>query len=506
MDEKLTILAESLSPLERKIMPFLQEKDFDKLIEKSGLDNVSVLRALEFLAVKKIIELKIEKKKIVDLGTNGILYRKRGLPERQLIMLVEKKPIDLQTAQKESKLSQNEFRAALGALKKKTLIELKNNKIMLSANKDELNKKSLEEQFIEQLPLDYETLAPEQKFALNSLKERKDIIEISDKQIVEFALTSLGKEFVKEDLSKVKNLLEEITPDMLKSDFWKGKKFRRYDVVSKVPAIYGGKKHFVNQAADYGRRIWSEMGFKEMTGDLIQESFWNFDVLFTAQDHPVRDLQDTFFLEQKGTLPDKRLVNSVKESHEKGVDNSRGWQYKWNEEEAKKLVLRTHTTCLSARTLAELKNIKDKKGKYFAIGSCFRNETIDSGHLFEFNQTEGIVIDKNANFGNLLGYLKAFLNKMGFEKVRFRPHFFPYTEPSVEADVYDEKNEKWVEVLGAGILRPEVVVPLLGEFVPVLAWGMGFDRLIMSNYNIKDIRELYGNDIKKLREIEVWRK
>ena len=153
-----------------------------------------------------------------------------------------------------------------------------------------------------------------------------------------------------------------------------------------------------------------------------------------------------------------------------------------------------------------LRDIKSKQGKFFAVGKCFRNETIDSSHLFEFNQSEGIVVDKDVNFQHLLGYLKAFLNKMGFEKIRFRPHFFPYTEPSVEADVYDEKTGRWIEVLGAGIFRPEVVVPLLGEWVPVLAWGMGFDRLIMSNYDIKDIRNLYSNDIEGLRNTRIWSK
>jgi len=142
--------------------------------------------------------------------------------------------------------------------------------------------------------------------------------------------------------------------NLKKDSLWKGKKFRRYDLTSPVPSINGGKRHFVNQAIDYGRKIWTEMGFKEMTGEMIQSSFWNFDALFTAQDHPVREMQDTFFIDKKSELPDKKIKEIVKKAHEQGIGGSKGWNYSWSEEEAK-IVLRTHTTCLSAQTLANLK-------------------------------------------------------------------------------------------------------------------------------------------------------
>ena len=238
---------------------------------------------------------------------------------------------------------------------------------------------------------------------------------------------------------------------------------------------------------------------------MTQTSFWNFDALFTAQDHPVRELQDTFYIKDIiGKLPkDKELIKRVKQSHETGTKGSKGWQYQWKEEDAKRVVLRTHTTCLSARTLSQLKK-SDIPAKFFSIGKCFRNETVDWSHGFEFNQTEGIVIDKNANLQDLLGYLKEFAKKMGFEKIRIQPAYFPYTEPSVEGAVWSEEKHEWVEVLAAGIFRPEVVEPLFGEYVPVLAWGPGFDRLMMMALEIKDMREIYENDIKKLREQRVW--
>lgn len=496
-------LIESLSPNERKILPYLKE-GIDTICEKSDLDKTSILRALEYLQNKKIVELNFEKKKTVEIGVNGSLYRSKGLPERRLLNLLAKKHIiPLSEAQKESKLSNDEFKASLGALKKKALIELKNGKIVFNANKEEISKKSFEESLIESLPLDYGSLSPEQLHALKSLENRKGIIQIKEIKIPHFKITDLGKKILESKIKR-QELIEQLTSETLKKDsLWKGKKFRRYDILSPLPAISGGKRHFVNQSIDYAKKVWTDMGFKEMSGDLITSSFWNFDALFTAQDHPVREMHDTFFIDKEKPLPDKKVVKAVKDSHEKGVAGSKGWEYNWEEKQAKKLVLRTHTTCLSAQTLAKLKK-EDLPAKFFALGKCFRNETVDWSHGFEFNQTEGIVVDKDANFKHLLGYLKQFFNKMGFEKIRMRPAYFPYTEPSVEIDVWHSEKRTWLELGGAGIFRPEVTVPLLGKNIPVLAWGPGFDRILMDYYEIKDLRELYKNDLTKLRKMKFW--
>jgi len=497
-------LIETLSPNERKILPYLKEKEIKSIIKKSGLDETSVIRSLQFLENKNIIKLKSERKKTVDLGDNGVLYLKNGLPERRLLtILAEKKEIHLND--KSLKLSENEFKAALGALKKKAMIEIKDNKIFLNASMNEISKKTLEERFLESLPVELDKLAPEELYALKSLESRKDIVMLEEKQKVSFELTSIGKEIISSDLSHADKLIETLTPEMLRNESWKSKKFRRYDVTSNVPSISGGKRHFVNQGIDYAKRLWMDMGFQEMSSTLTQTGFWNFDALFTAQDHPVREIQDTFYIKGiKGKLPEKDIVKAVKQAHEKGVDNSKGWGGEWNEEEAKKVILRTHTTCLSARNLASLRNAKNKTGKFFSVGKCFRNETIDWSHGFEFNQTEGIVIDKDAGFCHLLGYLKEFFSKMGFDDVKFVPSYFPYTEPSVEVYGYLKEKKVWIEIGGAGIFRPEVVIPLLGEYIPVLAWGPGFDRTLMDYYKIKDLREFYNNDLTKLREVKFW--
>lgn len=486
-----------LSPLEIKVIPYLNST-IKEIREKTNLDNTSILRALSFLEKKGLLNIKSSKKKIIALGTNGIYYKKNGLPERKLIHTIEQnKQISLEEAKKSSKLSDNEFKVSLGILKSKAILEIKEGKLSLVASKQELTKKTLEEQFLEMLPIDEQKLEPQQRLALSNLQKRKDIIDVQERTVTSFELTKEGKKIAGKKIQT--DLIEEVTPQLIKS--WKkNKNFRAYDINAPVPKLTGGKRHFVNDFVSEGKRIWLDLGFKEMSGNKVQTSFWNFDALFTAQDHPVREMQDTFFLKKiAGELPkNKELVKRVQKAHEEGVEKSKGWNYEWNDEESKTIVLRTHTTCLSVQKLSELKK-EDLPAKFFAIGRNFRNETVDWSHGFEFNQSEGIVVDENANFRHLLGYLKEFYKKLGFEKIRFSPGYFPYTEPSLEINAFHKEKNQWLELGGAGIFRPEVTAPLLGKAIPVLAWGPGFDRLMMMAQNISDLRDVYKNDIQYLR-------
>lgn len=268
-----------------------------------------------------------------------------------------------------------------------------------------------------------------------------------------------------------------------------------FDISVSGPDAPLGKGHPIKKMAGRIRTIMSELGFEEMEGSIVESSFWNFDALFQPQDHPARELADTFYLEGREDLPeDKELVSRVREAHEKG------WKYRWSPEEAMKPVLRTHTTALSARHLAAMKGGKPRK--YFAIGKVFRNEATDYKHLAEFYQVEGIIAWENATFRDLLGILKEFYAKLGFEKIRFRPSFFPYTEPSLEVEVYFEPRKQWMELGGAGVFRPEVSIPLAGTY-PVLAWGLSLERPLMMLLNLEDIRAFYRNDLDFLRSARV---
>jgi phenylalanyl-tRNA synthetase alpha chain len=282
---------------------------------------------------------------------------------------------------------------------------------------------------------------------------------------------------------------------------WEKTRFRKYDVEAIVPVKNYGKQHFVQEAIEEVRRIWLSLGFKEMEGSIVQTAFWNLDALFVPQDHPAREMQDTLYVKGSGKLP-KEFLATVKQAHERGIAGSKGWRYAYNENEAKRLLLRTHTTVLSAQTIAQL-NVKDLPAKFFSIGKIFRNESIDWKHLAEFHQVEGIVVG-DVNLQDLIGLQQQFYKKLGFPRVRFRPSYFPYTEPSCEAEVWHPEREQWIEIGGMGIFRPEVVAPLLGKPVPVLAWGLGLERIIMLKYGINDMRQLYNNDIKDLRNKEAW--
>ncbi len=356
---------------------------------------------------------------------------------------------------------------------------------------------------LKQLPLPATNINPE---LLDELKKRKQLITPEETTTISITLTDLGQHLTKTKLNF--DFIEAVTPDIIRNNAWTTKDFRSYDLTAPVPAITGGKRHFTNQAFNYARDIWKNLGFQEMTGTKTQTSFWNFDVLFTPQDHPARELQDTYYIKQpeKGNLP--QFWKAIKAVHENGgTTGSTGWKGTWNPEEAQRNILRTHTTCLSVQTLRKIKEEKiPLPCKFFAIGRVFRNETLDWKHLFEFNMTEGIVVDENANFQHLLGYLRTFFSAMGFPKARFRPGPFPYTSPSVEIDVWHPTRKTWVELGGAGMLRPEVVEPIMGRYLPVLAWGPGLDRTIMNYYNFTSVQDMNINDIEQLRTIKTWMK
>jgi phenylalanyl-tRNA synthetase alpha chain len=246
------------------------------------------------------------------------------------------------------------------------------------------------------------------------------------------------------------------------------------------------------------------LGFKEMTGTNVETSFFNFDALYTPQDHPAREIMDIYFVKSPkyGTIGAKpNVLRNVKLTHENGwKTDSTGWRYKYSVQEARRLVLRGHGTCLSARTLAD-KNLQIP-GRYFSIARCYRPDVLDQTHLTEFNQVEGIVVDENLNLRDLLGILITFAKEIAEAKrVRLKPDYYPFTEPSVELSAYKE-GLGWIEFGGSGIFRPEVTMPL-GIKVPVIAWGLGIDRLFMIKAKIDDIRELFSHDLQWLRTKEL---
>jgi phenylalanyl-tRNA synthetase alpha chain len=284
----------------------------------------------------------------------------------------------------------------------------------------------------------------------------------------------------------------------------------KFNVEARAKTPRTGKKHYYKNILEYARRVWMDMGFEEMRGDFVVPSFLNFDALYTPQDHPARELHDTFFVEKPETADlseygDK--VDHVKETHENGWETgSTGYGGDWSREETEKNILRTHTTAISARRLHQMDiNEEELPKKLFIVGRNFRNETVDRTHLAEFYQTDGIVVGKDLNFANLKAYVSKFFEEMGYDDVRLIPSYYPYTEMSVEVQVYEEDEEVWTGMGGAGMFRPEVVKPMLGFEAKVLAWGLGIPRIAFLAAGLSDIRELYRNDIEIINETPVWR-
>mgnify|MGYP003310418965 FL=1 len=216
------------------------------------------------------------------------------------------------------------------------------------------------------------------------------------------------------------------------------------DVEADVATVFAARTHPLKDTIDEIREIFVKLGFSEIQGTLTQSSFWNFDALFTPQDHPARELQDTFYLEniksEKPATP--KQIKQVSASH------SQNWRYNWQLSESQKMVLRTHTTCVTIKYLAEK---KPEDARVFSLGRVFRNEKVSYKHLVEFNQIEGIVVGNNTTLRDLMGIQKEFYKQLGLTKIKFWPTFFPYTEPSLQTMVYNEKLGKWVELFGMGI-------------------------------------------------------
>ena len=294
----------------------------------------------------------------------------------------------------------------------------------------------------------------------------------------------------------------DLTADMIQKGTWKDEEFKEYnfDAFGLIPE--GGYLHPLLKVRTQFRKIFTNMGFEEMpTNNYVESSFWNFDALFQPQQHPARDAHDTFFLTHPAQAPLDKIpqdyLQSVKNTHENGGYGSIGYGYSWSVEEAQKNLLRTHTTAVSSRMLYKLAQNGFKPAKYFSIDRVFRNESIDRTHLAEFHQVEGVICDYGLNLGHLIGVLKEFFTRLGLgSKLRFKPAFNPYTEPSMEIFSYSEELDKWMEVGNSGMFRPEMLRPMgIPEGVNVIAWGLSLERPTMILYGIDNIRDLFGHKV-----------
>jgi len=492
---------------ERKVILALEGRraaTTQELSAETGLGKDAVEKASAWAETKGAVSFREEVSRSFNLTEEGQKYVEDGLPEKRLLELVAGGSDEISALKDEFP----SLSIALVWVKRNGWATIEKGRLTLTeeglAAKDE---ETLDDALLASLRGTSLDNPDDDSMARLDQFVRRNLVEESETVIRWVELTKVGRDLIPA-IKRIKEtlIITQITPEILQNGSWKGASFQGYDVTLPVPSLHPGKRHFISSIIDYIRRFWVELGFKEMTGEYLELSFWNFDALFQPQDHPARDLADTFYLKTpyKGRLPDDEMVENVRQTHENGwTTGSTGWQYKWDPEVSARNCLRTHTTSLSVNQIAKL-TPDDLPGKFFSVGRVFRNETIDWNHLAEFYQTDGIVIGEGVTFRDMQGYLKAYLEGLGLKRFRFRPGFFPYTEMSMEAEVWIEERGEWMELFGAGMFRPEVVKPLLGVDVPVLAWGPGFGRLIMQSYGIDSIRQLYGNDLGLLRKARLW--
>lgn len=497
-------LADDLHDLEKKVLLVLKEFNgvtSDVISEKSGLKDDSINKAVELLKDKKLIEVEDINKDLFRATELGIKYADQGLPEHRFLDAAEK-PVSMKSIKKAACLDDDEFNVSIGICKKGELIAIRDGMISVTetgkaylkevGQREELLAMLKDKKYEEEVPSDIDNF-------LLPLEERK-LIERSIEKIKRLRLTDAGKKILPH--IKFEKRIDMLTPEIIKSREWKTTPFKKYDLDIPTSSVHIGKKQPYMKFIDDVKQKLVSLGFEEEPpGPYVEFNFFNNDALYMPQDHPARDIHDYFSLKhpKKGDLSKYRdLLEKVKQTHESGWETgSTGWKYKFDPARSAELLLRSQATAVSARTLSG-KNLKIP-GKYFTYDRVFRVDEIDWKHLIEFNQFDGIVLDKDISFRELLGILIMAAKELaGATKFKFAPGYFPFTEPSVELHAYVE-GKGWVELGGAGVFRPELTEPL-GIDVPVIAWGLGMDRLFMLRYGVQDIRQLFSTDLKWLRD------
>ena len=284
-------------------------------------------------------------------------------------------------------------------------------------------------------------------------------------------------QWVNDTRTAIETIMEEKMKKLEAEALRKRYEAEKIDVTMPAVKHEKGNLHPVTQVRNQLIDIFASMGFEVYEGTEIETDYYNFTALNTPQDHPARDMQDTFYIDEN-------------------------------------TLMRTHTSPVQAHVMLEAKG----KGpiKVICPGKTYRRDDDDATHSHQFMQCEGLVIDKNITMGDLKGTLDVFAKKMFGEKreIRLRPSYFPFTEPSVEVDISCAncggkgcamcKGTGWIEVLGAGMVNPHVLE--MCGFDPKeyqgFAFGIGLERVAMLKYDIDNIRDFYNNDLRFLEQFE----
>jgi phenylalanyl-tRNA synthetase alpha chain len=513
----ISSVIDSLHPLEIKVLMTLGARQpaialkSEELAIAAELEPSQLSMAVEWLLAKALIEIQSEiVTPVVSLTKIGEEYYETASPIERILAAARDaagtgKRLTIGDLQAQPGLDPSDVSKAVGRLKKEGVLLIIQGGCIETTGRSsptaEALRPLLEE--VHGASRELTSLSPERQQLIQDYSVKrgnaKEPFRIDERVTRSFVLSALGTTAVGQLMNQ--GLVEEVSqlsPELLKDGSWRQKRFRKYTISLRAPRVGTGKKHPYREFLDTVKAKLVSMGFQEMRGALVETEFWNMDALFMPQFHPARDIHDVYFVKQPthAAMADESILSKVGEVHESGGQTgSSGWGYAFDLQRAKRLVLRSQGTAVSARTLAASPNIP---GKYFSIARCFRYDQVDATHATDFFQVEGIVLGEDINFRTLLGLLNLFAHEVAQAKeVKFLPAYFPFTEPSVELHVRHPRLG-WMELGGAGLFRPEVTVPL-GVTVPVIAWGLGLDRMAMVALGIHDIRELFTDNLELIR-------
>ncbi|NPB00740.1 MAG: phenylalanine--tRNA ligase subunit alpha [Crenarchaeota archaeon] len=480
----------------------------DDVASTVGRDVNSLMRILGELEFRGLIRTLRNTVKLVELSDEGLNYAEVGLPELRLLSYVrDKHGPDLREISLDELLqccremfSEKMCSIILSNLVRSGLCRVEDRRVKFSDTISRVLEKVLRKQkFLEELKNVGTIEASHVPLEILQEFQKRRLVRVRERTRIVIELTDLGRKLISEGKIVPARVITALTSDILRSREWDKIILKEFDLSIQVPELRVAVPHFMREFLELIRDIFVELGFEEVHGPICEVEFWNFDALFQAQDHPAREVHDTFFIKHPTRGPElpRELMERVGKVHEDGWETgSRGWRYRWSPERALRLILRTQTTAVTIRALYER-----GEGEYrvFTIGKVFRPETLDPKHAMEFYQADGIVVGKDVKFKHLLSILEVFVKKLGIEKVMFKPAYFPFTCPSAEGYIWHEKLG-WVEFVGCGMFRPEVTYPAGVRNCKVLAFGMGLDRLAMTLLEIDDIRHIHARDAEKLKE------
>ncbi len=512
-DAHVARLREGLHPLERRVLalfgvtPALSEDEIGG--RDPSLNAAQISMAIGWLLAKGVIAQTGEREDVfVSLTETGLHYAQRRHPVLRIADdLLHRGPIAVREIQQRADMEAEEKSAAVGFLKESGAARVAQGGLLEIADASQLTGVECLQQLIQRMGNQtraWATLAPDEQEAISSHHRKrskaKGIFRVDTRRVRAFAVTPIfGPLRAQMDVS---DPAEEwgggVTPEMLKTGAWQGRTFRKYNIQLPAPRVSGGQTHPYKNFLDTVKWKFVAMGFVQMRGPLVESEFWNMDALYMPQFHPARAIHDVYFVKDSPldkTIPEDVIARVAATHQTGGTTGSRGWRYPFDAQRTRRRILRSQGTAVSARTLGALPRVP---GKYFSIARCFRYDAVDATHAPDFFQVEGIVLGQEIRFTTLLGLLTLFAKEIAHaQDVRFLPAYFPFTEPSVEMHARHPQLG-WMELGGAGLFRPEVTEPL-GVDVPVIAWGLGLDRMAMVALGISDIRALFSPDLDFIR-------